>query len=277
MSVEDPFVSDELSFLFNHIREDSVTKTTSLGIDYAKRITPHFGVSIGSEYQNIDVAHEGSESGFGNLELGIKYQFFTSELHETILSVGVGAEIGGTGSKRIGAESFSIISPALFFGKGFGDLPDSAKYLRPFAITGVIGPNFATKSKVVTYVTDEATGETEREVEQIPTTLSWGITLQYSLQYLQSFVKDVGLGAPLNRSVLLLEFPMETCLNRGCSGETTGYVNPGITWVGKTMQFGIAAQIPINGRSGNHVGVIGLVHFFLDDLFPKSIGRPVLP
>jgi hypothetical protein len=267
LSVEDPFVSDELSFLFGHIKEDSVTKTTSLGLDYSKRITPHFGISIGSEYQTVDVNHVGSESGFGNLELGIKYQFLTSELHEAILSVGVGAEIGRTGSRRIGAESFSIISPALFFGKGFGDLPDSVKYLKPFAITGVIGPNFPTRTKTVS----------DGEVEYNPDKFSWGITLQYSLQYLQSFVTDIGLGAPLNRTVLLLEFPMETCLNRGCKGQTTGFVNPGITWVGKTMQFGIEAQIPINERSGNHVGVLGLVHFFLDDMFPKSLGRPIFP
>lgn len=267
LSVEDPFVSDELSFLFGHIKEDSVTKSTSLGIDYAKRITPHFGISIGSEYLNIDVDHVGSESGFGSLELGIKYQFFTSEEHEAILSVGLGAEIEGTGSKRVGAEPFSVFSPALFFGKGFGDLPESVKFLRPFAVTGVIGPNFSSRHSIV------EDGETER----IPDTLSWGITLQYSLQYLQSFVKDIGLGAPLNRTVLLLEFPMETCLNRGCSGQTTGFVNPGITWVGKTMQVGIEAQIPINERSGDHVGVLALVHFFLDDLFPKSLGRPIFP
>jgi len=141
------------------------------------------------------------------------------------------------------------------------------KYLRPFAITGVIGPNFPTRSKTVY----------DGEVEYNPDTFSWGITLQYSLQYLQSFVKDIGLGAPLNRTVLLLEFPMETCLDRGCNGQTTGFVNPGITWVGKTMQFGIEAQIPINDRSGDHVGVLGLVHFFLDDLFPKSLGAPIFP
>lgn len=267
LSVEDPFVSDELSFLFNHIKEDSVTKRTSIGLDYSKRITPNFGVSIGTEYQNIDVDHVGSESGFGSLELGIKYQFFTSEEHEAILSVGLGAELEGTGSKRVGTEPFTVFSPALFFGKGFGGLPESVKFLRPFAVTGVIGPNIPTRHSIV------EDGETER----IPDTLTWGITIQYSLQYLQSFVKDIGLGAPLNRTVLLLEFPMETCLNRGCKGQTTGFVNPGITWVGKTMQVGIEAQIPINERSGNHVGVLGLVHFFLDDLFPKSLGKPLFP
>jgi hypothetical protein len=77
--------------------------------------------------------------------------------------------------------------------------------------------------------------------------------------------------------VVVVEFPMETCLNRGCSGETTGFINPGLVWAGKSMQFGVAAQIPINDRTGNNVGVFGLVHFFLDDMFPHSIGKPLFP
>jgi len=277
-AVEDPFVSDELSLLFNHIKEpgegeEPAVKATTVSLEYSKRITPHLGISIGEEYQYLDFDDEGSDSGFGNLELGLKYQFFTSEAHETILSLGVGAEIGGTGTKRIGAESFSVISPALFFGHGFGDLPESLKYLRPFAITGVIGPNFPSRSKNVIH--DHDTGETE--IERNPDTLTWGFTLQYSLVYLQSFVKDVGLGDPFKRMVVLVEFPMETCLNRGCDGDTTGTINPGIVWIGKYMELGVAAQIPVNSETGKNVGVFGLVHFFLDDMFPKGIGGPIFP
>ena len=270
-AVEDPFVSDEFSLLFSHIKEDPSTKATAIGLDYSKRITPHLGISIGEEYQHLDITGERSESGFGNLELGIKYQFLTNEEHETILSLGVGAELGGTGTRRIGAESFSVISPVLFFGKGFGDLPASMNFLRPFAITGVIGPSFPTRRGNVSI--DPDTGDTE--IERNPTTLTWAFTLQYSLMYLQSFVKDIGLGDPFKRMILVAEFPMETCMSADCKGQTTGSVNPGIVWAGKFVQLGIAAQIPVNSRSGENVGVIGLLHLYIDDLFPKSIGRPV--
>jgi hypothetical protein len=274
--VEDPFVSDELSLLFSHIKEpgegeNPSSKTTEFSLEYSKRITPHFGVSVGEEYRHLDFTDDGSESGFGNLELGVKYQFLTSEEHETILSIGVGAEIGGTGTSRVGAESFSVISPAFFFGKGLGDLPESVKYLRPFAITGVVGPNFPTRSKNVSV--DPDTGETD--VERNPTTLTWAFTLQYSFMYLQSFVKDVGLGNPFKRMILVTEFPLETCMNADCEGQTTGTVNPGIVWCGRYTEFGIAAQIPINSNSGKNVGVLGLIHLFIDDLFPNSIGRPI--
>jgi hypothetical protein len=49
----------------------------------------------------------------------------------------------------------------------------------------------------------------------------------------------------------------------------------GIIWAGQYVQLGIEAVIPLNNRSGNHVGWIAQLHFFLDDLFPHTIGRPV--
>jgi hypothetical protein len=95
--------------------------------------------------------------------------------------------------------------------------------------------------------------------------------------YLQSAVKDVGLGAPFNRMVAIVEFPMETCLNADCKNQTTGTVNPGIAWIGKYTELGIAAEIPMNPRSGAGTGVFVLFHVFIDDLFPKNIGRPIFP
>ena len=268
--VEDPFVSDEFSILFSNLKEPDA-KTTEISIDYSKRIIPNLGISIGESYLHQEFAEGGSASGFGNLELGAKYQFLTSAEHEALFSLGVSAEIGGTGASRVGAESFSVISPTFYFGKGFGDLPESLKFLRPFAITGVIAPNFPTRNSNVTFNAD--TGE--NDIERNPTTLTWGFTLQYSLMYLQSFVKDIGLGAPFNRMILVTEFPMETCLSADCKGKITGTVNPGILWTAKYIELGLAAQIPINDRSGKSVGILGLFHLFIDDLFPKSIGAPI--
>jgi len=88
-------------------------------------------------------------------------------------------------------------------------------------------------------------------------------------------VKDVGLGRPWNRLIAIVEFPMWTPLNRGARGETTGTVNPGILWAGKSIQLGVEAVIPVNRRTGDHVGVLGQVHFYLDDIFPGSLGRPL--
>jgi len=254
--VDDPFISDEFSVLINHIK-DPDAKTTEIGIDYSKRILPNFGLEFHEAYLHQGFNEGGSANGWDNLVVGAKWQFLTDETHELIISAATDIDIGGTGAKGIGASSFSTISPGLFFGKGFGDLPESVNFLRPFAVTGVISPNFPTKSD--------------------PDTLTWAFAVQYSLVYLQSFVKDIGLGQPFNHMVLVTEFPMSTCLARDCKGQTTGTVNPGIVWFTKNMELGVAAQIPLNDRTGHHVGVLGLVHFFIDDLFPKSIGRPIFP
>jgi len=115
----------------------------------------------------------------------------------------------------------------------------------------------------------------EPEVERNPVTLSWGFSLQYQLSYLPVVTGGAGLASPFDGLIPLVEIPLETCLNRGCGGQTTGTVNPGLVWVGKSLQLGLEAVIPMNSRSGKNVGVLGLVHFFFEELFPGSLGRPV--
>jgi hypothetical protein len=56
----------------------------------------------------------------------------------------------------------------------------------------------------------------------------------------------------------------------------TGTVNPGVIWVGSYFQVGLEAIVPINHASGTSVGAIGQLHFYLDDIFPNSIGKPLL-
>jgi hypothetical protein len=274
-AVDDPFISDEFSVLYNSIKMNDGAggpriQTSSLGVGYSKRIVPDFGIEVDESYRHLHTEGDGTVSGFGNLGVNAKYQSYTSAEHETILSVGVSDEIGNTGNHSV-SDSFSTISPAFYFGKGFGDLPDSVGFLRPFAVTGVFGLNFPSRPQTVTV--NDQTGElvTARN----PTTLTWAFTLQYSLMYLQSAVKDVGLGVPFNRMVAVVEFPMETCLNGDCKHQTTGTVNPGLAWIGKYTELGVAAEIPMNPRSGAGTGVFVLFHLFIDDLFPKSIGSPI--
>jgi hypothetical protein len=282
LAIDDPFVSDELSFLIRHRKEpgqgeEPPTVSTEIAADYTKRLTPRLGLSLGGSFRHLDPDQGSTENGFGNLEVGAKYQLVTSARYEALLSLGLTAEVGGTGSRSVGANAFSTLSPSLFFGKGFGDLPETVPFLRPFALTGVLAANFPTRRATVTTQVDPLSGAISQEVERHPITLRWGITLQYNLQYLQAFVKDVGLGAPFNRMIPLVELALDTCLNRGCGGQTTGTVNPGLIWFGKYLQLGVEATVPINARSGKNVGLLGLVHVFIDDLFPQSLGRPLFP
>src|SRR5439155_21270485 len=115
----------------------------------------------------------------------------------------------------------------------------------------------------------------EREIPRHANVLEWGCALEYSLIYLQSQVQGLHLHAPLDRLSPLVEFAFESPVNRGAQGQTTGTINPGIIWAGKYSQVGVEAVIPINSRTGSDVGFIAQLHFYLDDLFPHSIGRPL--
>jgi hypothetical protein len=278
LSTDDPFVADELSLpTVSTIRtpDDGGTRQTDISVDIAKRITPQFGIEIGETLTALNPCQGRAANGFGNLELAGKYQFLKNDVHEAIASLGLGVEVGGTGSSSIGADSFSTWSPGVFFGKGFGDLPEALRFLKPFALTGQVGIAIPTSASTRSVTVDDRTGETDIEIERHPNVLQWGFALEYSVVYLQSQVQDVGLHAPLDRLIPLVEFALETPLNRGEEGQTTGTINPGVIWAGKYFQVGAEAVIPINERTGTNVGVIAQLHFFLDDLFPHSIGRPL--
>jgi len=55
---------------------------------------------------------------------------------------------GHTGRAAVGAPNFTTLSPTFDFGKGFGDIPRSLTWLRPFAITGNLGFDFPTQANV---------------------------------------------------------------------------------------------------------------------------------
>jgi hypothetical protein len=153
----------------------------------------------------------------------------------------------------------------MFFGKGLGDLSENLSLLRPIALTGLVGIGIPTSA---------STRVDETEIERHPNVLQYGFALEYSLIYLQEQVRDIGLRAPFDR-LPLVEFSFETPLDRRQRGQTSGTAGPGVIWSSKYVQFGVEALIPINERTGNSVGVIAQIHFYLDDLFPHSFGRPL--
>jgi hypothetical protein len=107
-----------------------------------------------------------------------------------------------------------------------------------------------------------------------PDILIWGVALEYSLIYLQEHVKDVGLKAPFNRLIPLVEFSMQSPVNRG-GGFTTGTINPGLIWSGQYYQIGIEVLIPVNSHTGHNIGIVGQLHFYLDDIFPRLFRKPL--
>ena len=261
LTVDDPGVGDEFDTQFGHIKSTDDNGNTinvnTVSYEWDKLITQNLAFSVASNYVTQNAPDGGSVKGWDNVTLGVKYMVYANAAHEFMASIGLESEIGGTGARSI-ANSYSTFTPTAYFGKGFGDLPASLGYLRPFAITGQIGPNLTTASS-----------------DNGPNSLGWGVTLQYSIPYLQSQVKDLGLPQPFSNLIPVVEFPMSTCTAGACAGHTTGTINPGVLWLNRYGQFGIEAQIPANRASGNHVGVLLDAHLYFDDIFPNSLGKPL--
>ena len=278
LSIDDPFVNDELSLptVSSIVAPgEGGNRDTEVAVDIAKRITPNFGIELGETIINLKSPNESSQTGFSNLELAAKYEFFESDEHETILSLGAEVEIGGTGNKQVDVDSFTTWAPGFLFGKGFGDLPDTVSFLKPLAVTGLLGVAIPTSASTRTVTLNEMTGERDIDIERHPAVLEWGFAMEYSMIYLQEQAKDIGLHPPFDRLIPLIEFAFEAPLNRGQQGLRTGTINPGVIWSGKYFQVGAEAMIPLNSRTGNDVGFIAQLHFYLDDLFPHSLGRPL--
>lgn len=261
IATDDPFATDELmlpsvSYFKSPPGDGSpAVGTTDVGFEFDKEIFPHFALGISGDWLHQRPDGQPTTHGWANFTLSTKYQLWQNDAHEAIFSVGGKWEIGGTGSKIVGADSASTFTPAIFFGKGFGDLPVSLSYARPFAITGTVGEDLP----------DSAA----------PNALEWGFALQYSLPYLQSEVKDIGLPAPFKQMILLVEFSLTTPENRD-GGPTTWTINPGVLYESKYFQLGGEAIIPGNNATGHQVGGIIQLEIFIDGLFPKWFGHPII-
>ncbi len=182
-----------------------------------------------------------------------------------------------TGAQSVGADPFNTYTPTLWFGKGLGDLPDTLSIFRPVAITGQVGYAIPGRRSTTSFGVDPDSGELTADTEFHPKVLNWGGTIQYSMPYLKSAVVDLGLPDFVNHLIPIVEATLQTPVsNTFTSGTmTTGTINPGFLWVGNKFQVGVEALIPINRQSGTNVGVIAQLHFYLDDIDPRGIGKPI--
>ena len=270
LTTDDPCVADEMSLpTVAWFKTADMPPATEWDVsaDFAKRITEDFGITIRDGWTQIHQPGGFTIAGFRDLETTAQYQLLKNSEHELALLLGLIVDWGGTGAINSGlATPFSVLTPTFYFGKGFGDLPDTAGWARPFAVTGQIGYQIPTRSFDVVQGTF------------IPQVLVYGMSLQYSMPYLKSEVIDLQLPDFINHLIPIVEAQLSTPVanNFGNSSITTGTINPGVIWVGSYFQVGVEAIIPVNRESGSAVGVIGQLHLYLDDMFPTTIGRPLL-
>jgi hypothetical protein len=183
----------------------------------------------------------------------MKVQVWQSAPLEAIVSAGLDVDLGGTGAKDVAEIPGTVFTPTLYFGKGFGDLPEALRYARPFAITATVGQTFPT-------------GIAGR-------TLAWGGALEYDLRYLHANVRRLGPSAPWKNLILLVELSFTT--PEDGDGPTTGTVSPGVLYESKYFQLGVEAVVPVDEATGKGVGASVQLQLAIDDLWPSAFGHPL--
>jgi hypothetical protein len=270
LATDDPCVADEMSLptvAWSRTGDVPPARELDISADFSKRITEDFGISVETTWIQIRQPGGPTMAGFDNLSTAFQYQLLKDNSHELAVLLGLVVDWGGTGAINSGlATPYSVLTPTYYFGKGFGDLPDSAGWLRAFAVTGQVGYQIPTSSYDLV------------QNAFIPQVLVYGGTLQYSMPYLKSEIQDLQLPDIINHLIPIVEaqFATPVANNFGNSYVTTGTVNPGVIWVGSYFQVGLEAVIPVNHASGTGVGFLGQLHLYLDDMFPTTIGRPLL-
>jgi hypothetical protein len=292
LDIDDPGVNDEFTVpTFSYMPIPDGSNAYNFLFEWQKTITADLSFFIGDTFTHLTntalftnpatgITSFGSINGWHNIDTQLKYQLYVNPEHEFIISTAFNVDWGHTGNESVGAGRFTALAAKGYVGKGFGDV--EVEWLRPIAVTGEVDYTWSTHP--IDFSFDPTTSTLS--VSQIPTVLIYGATLQYSLLYMNSFVHEV---PPILRNLIPdIEVVFSTPIsNIGPSSfnavpgthETTGVWGPGGYYFFRLGPFsgelGAVAQIPINHASGRHVGWAAILDFFLDDMFPESLGKPI--
>src|ERR1700692_4591995 len=258
---------------------------------YSRLVTKDWSVFFTETFRVIEDANRGTRSGFDNLVIGTQYQLYTNPEHQFVVTVGGTAAIGGTGAPGI-ASTFSTLTPTIYIGKGFGDLPDSAAWLQPLTIsataavavptdastlisTSLGSVNLPLETGAFNSLTTLPTGPTTLAATVNPKILQLGFALEYSL-VTNEYTGPNRTGTRYPQGwVPLVEFTTSTPLNGPLAGRTTGSVNPDVIWINRYLQVAAEAIIPMDAHSGRDIGARVQAHLYLSAIFPDFYAKPV--
>jgi len=233
----------------------TATRSTNFSAVYGKSITDNFGIFLEETYTGIGIEGGGTQWGWQNLDGSLRYLAVNNLDHEFILSLGLDRETGGTGAARVGASPSGATTPQLYLAKGLGDL--DIGYLRPLAITTYSGMTIADKAPR-------------------PDVLNTGVTVEYSLPYLESKVESLDLPDVVRKLTPMTEVLITSPVGRSYGSRTTVLIAPGVSYAGEGWEFAVEALVPATSATGSGVGVTAQLHLALDFLFADTpLGRPI--
>lgn len=259
LGIDDPGVSDELALpTLTYLPQNSGgAQEFDATASWTKTILPGLGLSFsdGPTWQ-----HPGGY-GWESLDTELKYNFFCVPQLEFMGSVGLDINWGRTGTLTQ-YTPYNTYTPVLDLGLGFGALPTSLNLFRPFAITAELSTSVP--------------GQAWTDGNQNATTLNYGFTVQYSLPYYNSHIGEIDNDF-FKHLVPITEVVLSRPISNIAPGTnvTTGTIQPGVVYMADSWQIAVEAIVPVNSASGRGVGAVAELHFFLDDIYPNSWGKPI--
>ena len=280
LTLDDPGVADEVTIpQIVYMRSAAAGgpgpgHDTTIGLEYDKRLTEEIGFAFNDGYNINQTDNAKTQTGWNDLAVTTKWARCISPDHGFQLAFGVIREFGRTGTSHIGSDEYGNTAPTVYLGKGLDEVP--IPMLQPLQLSGELSYSVADKG-LKTYTTvDSTTGLTSSRTNNGAAN-QWigGMSVQYSIPYLQNQVKEFGLPEPFAHLVPLAEFTWTSPTTSGGSSPTTWSVAPGFIYLRSWYQVGVEALIPLNKAAGTNVGVVVQFHVFLDDLYPHGIGAPL--
>jgi hypothetical protein len=230
-------------------------RVSNFGAVFDKTITERLGIHFEDSWFRLDRVGAVSWDGFANFETELKYAAINNQPHEFLLTLGLNREWGGTGTRRIGAARTGATEPRVYFGKGLGDF--DIGYLRPLAVTGFVGYQFA-------------------DSQPRPDLLDTGFVVEYSIPYLQSKVRSFDVPQLIRGLTPMTEVRFTIPAGHSFGARTTALIAPGFSYAGEGWEFLLQALVPATDATASGAGVRAQLHLSLDYLFPETIGRPLL-
>jgi hypothetical protein len=245
LSFDDPAVADEATIPnfsnLNHPADRGDVVDNRINWSFSRLLTPTVAFVVDNSWIHRDWGVS-QRSGFDLTNLGVKWEVYRSNLHETLVAASLMWGIGHSGAQGVGANAPDTIKPGIFFGQGFGDLPESLTWLRPFGISGAVVLEHPTGSVSTSLGIDSQSGQLVPMLTRAVNTLRWGFAIEYN-----------------------------------ASGkQTLATLNPGLSYVATTWQIAVEAIVPLNRESGRGIGARTQLLLFLDDLAPSLFGKPLL-
>src|SRR5262245_4285055 len=249
LSFDDPAVADESILpLFTSSKqpdEGGYVVDNRFSWSLFRLLTPTLGVGVDSGWVHRNWG-SAQRSGFGHESLDQRNSLPQRSARDV---GGRRVELGHRPLRRPrGRRQWTRCDAPRFFGKGFGDLPDSLAWLRPFGITGAVTLEHPMTGSSINFGVDPLTGQLAPMLTRNVDILHWGFALEFSTLYLTSRFTPGKLPKqePLNQFVPLVEFSFDSPRGQ----KTVATMNPGLSYVAVSWQVAAEAIVPLNSEAG---------------------------